>query len=240
MKEEKILKVLRLELKNQIDGNYKKNNSNFFKEKIKSYGVRTPKVRLIAKKYFEEIKNWKKDEILDISKKLFKTGYNEEATIAIQWLGYIKKILKEKDFEKLKKITNYIDNWSKCDDFCLNVLSHFIVKYPKFKREIKGWTKSKNKWQRRISAVVFIKGGGIWKIHPNYLQDIFEVAQKLLKDPEDLVQKGYGWMLKVTADTHQKEVFNFVMKNKKEMPRTALRYAIEKMPPPLKKQAMKK
>jgi 3-methyladenine DNA glycosylase AlkD len=202
--------------------------------------VRTPKVRLIAKKYFGEIKNWEKDEILDISEKLFKTRYNEEATIAIQWLSYIKNSLVKKDFSRLKKFTDYIDNWAKCDDFCLNVLSHFIIKYPKFKKEIKNWTSSKNKWQRRISAVVFIKGGGIWKVHPNYLKDIFEVAQKLLKDPEDLVQKGYGWMLKVTADTHQQEVFDFVMKNKKEMPRTALRYAIEKMPANLKKQAMKK
>jgi 3-methyladenine DNA glycosylase AlkD len=240
MKDENILKAIRLELKNQINENYKKNNSNFFKEEIKIYGVRTPKVRLIAKKYFEEIKNWEKNEILNISEKLFKTGYNEEATIAIQWLRYIKKSLEEKDFEKLKKFTNYIDNWSKCDDFCLNVLSHFIVKYPNFKQEIKDWSESKNRWKRRISAVVFIKGGSIWKVHPNYLQDIFEIAQKLLKDPDDLVQKGYGWMLKVTADTHQQKVFEFVMKNKKEMPRTALRYAIEKMPANLKKQAMKK
>lgn len=61
-----------------------------------------------------------------------------------------------------------------------------------------------------------------------------------MKDKEDLVQKGYGWMLKVASDSHQKEVFDFVMKHKKEMKRTALRYAVEKMPLNLKQRAMAK
>jgi 3-methyladenine DNA glycosylase AlkD len=55
-----------------------------------------------------------------------------------------------------------------------------------------------------------------------------------------MVQKGYGWALKVASEKHQEEVFAFVMKNKKNMPRTALRYAIEKMPPVRKKEAMER
>ena len=52
----------------------------------------------------------------------------------------------------------------------------------------------------------------------------------LLYDKEDLVQKGYGWMLKATSIHNQKQVFDFVMKHKNTISRTALRYAIEKMP----------
>ncbi len=240
MNEKLLLKDLRRELSLNIDKEYKKNSKRFFKEKIKTYGVKTPIVRQIAKKYFREIKNWKKKEILNSINSLLKSGYNEEFTIGTQWLGEIKNKLEEKDFISLKKFADYINNWSKCDDFCLRVLSHFIVKYPKFKQELKSWTQSKNRWKRRISAVSFIKGGSLWKIHPDYLEDVFWIAEKLLKDEDDLVQKGYGWMLKVTAEDHQKEVFDFVMKNKKEMPRTALRYAIEKMPSELKEKAMKK
>ena len=55
-----------------------------------------------------------------------------------------------------------------------------------------------------------------------------------------MVQKGYGWMLKVASQAHLQEVFDYVMKHKAVMPRTALRYAIEKMPPELKSEAMKK
>jgi 3-methyladenine DNA glycosylase AlkD len=55
-----------------------------------------------------------------------------------------------------------------------------------------------------------------------------------------MVQKGYGWMLKVASQAHQKEVFNYVMRRKSTMPRTSLRYAIEKMPDDLKRRAMEK
>jgi 3-methyladenine DNA glycosylase AlkD len=61
-----------------------------------------------------------------------------------------------------------------------------------------------------------------------------------LLDPDDLVQKGYGWLLKEESRKHQKEVYDYVVKNRQIMPRTALRYAIELMPKELKAEAMKK
>jgi len=62
----------------------------------------------------------------------------------------------------------------------------------------------------------------------------------LLLDGDDLVQKGYGWLLKEESRLHTKEVFDYVVKNRRVMPRTALRYAIELMPKTLKAEAMKK
>jgi 3-methyladenine DNA glycosylase AlkD len=102
--------------------------------------------------------------------------------------------------------------------------------------ELKRWTKSKNRWMRRASAVSLIIPAKKGK----FLKDIFEISDTLLEDKEDMVQKGYGWMLKVVSQAHQKEVFDYVMKNKAKMPRTALRYAIEKMPKSLKVKAMAK
>ena len=65
-------------------------------------------------------------------------------------------------------------------------------------------------------------------------------SPQLLLDEDDLVQKGYGWLLKVTSHLHQKEVFDYVMKNEENMPRTALRYTSEKMPQFLRLEAMKR
>ncbi|MDD2324083.1 MAG: DNA alkylation repair protein, partial [Bacteroidales bacterium] len=73
-----------------------------------------------------------------------------------------------------------------------------------------------------------------------FLNDIFAIADLLLNDPDDMVQKGYGWMLKVASQRHESEIFSYVMKNKNAMPRTALRYAIEKMPDALRRAAMTK
>jgi 3-methyladenine DNA glycosylase AlkD len=73
-----------------------------------------------------------------------------------------------------------------------------------------------------------------------FLPDIFEIAGILLTDKDDLVQKGYGWMLKSASKQHLQEIFDFVYRNKINMPRTALRYAIEKMPEDMKRRAMSK
>jgi 3-methyladenine DNA glycosylase AlkD len=62
----------------------------------------------------------------------------------------------------------------------------------------------------------------------------------LFHDTDDLVQKGYGWMLKEASRRHPEEVFRYVMKHREDMPRTALRYAIEKMPGDWKRQAMER
>ena len=64
----------------------------------------------------------------------------------------------------------------------------------------------------------------------DFLDDVFEISDLLLLDGDDLVQKGYGWLLKEASKSHQQEVFEYVMRKKAVMPRTALRYAIEKMP----------
>jgi 3-methyladenine DNA glycosylase AlkD len=89
---------------------------------------------------------------------------------------------------------------------------------------------------RRAAAVSLI----VPAKHGKFLKEAMEIADLLLTDRDDMVQKGYGWLLKEASRKHQKDVFDYVMKNKKEMSRTALRYAIELMPKELKTEAMKR
>jgi 3-methyladenine DNA glycosylase AlkD len=89
---------------------------------------------------------------------------------------------------------------------------------------------------RRAAAVSLI----VPAKHGKYLDDVLEIADLLLTDNDDMVRKGYGWLLKEASRKHQKEIFDYVMRNKESMPRTALRYAIELMPKELKAGAMTK
>jgi 3-methyladenine DNA glycosylase AlkD len=89
---------------------------------------------------------------------------------------------------------------------------------------------------RRAAAVSLI----IPAKHGKFQNEAIAIADLLLTDSDDMVQKGYGWLLKEVSRTHTDEVFAYVTKNKKAMPRTALRYAIELMPKDLKEEAMKK
>jgi 3-methyladenine DNA glycosylase AlkD len=108
--------------------------------------------------------------------------------------------------------------------------------FPGFMPEFKKWARSDNRWVKRASCVSLILPAR----RGEFLADVFELADILLLDLDDMVQKGYGWMLKEASRKHTKEVFDYVVKHKKNMPRTALRYAIEKMPVNLKKKAMEK
>lgn len=244
---DKLIKKIRSELKTQVDLDYKKGCENFFIEKIICYGVRTPLVRKIAQKYFkEEVRLLDKKDLFTLCEDLFESDYNEEATIAIQFLSLSFDRFEKKDFKVFTQFLNkYINNWAKDDDFCTHVLGVMLGFYPELILELKKWTKSQNMWVRRASAVSFISsdrmsvGKEVGYVARDNLKDVFEIAKTLMKDKEDLVQKGYGWMLKVAANFHQQQVFEFVMENKKEMTRTALRYAIEKMPKKLKSEAMK-
>jgi 3-methyladenine DNA glycosylase AlkD len=133
-------------------------------------------------------------------------------------------------------VNDYVTNWAACDTLCNHSVGTLIEMYPEYLSGLKKWALSPNRWVKRASAVSLIvparKG--------MFLSDIFEIAEILHDDRDDMVQKGYGWMLKVASQAHLDEVFRYVMRKKSTMPRTALRYAIEKMPPELKKQAMTK
>jgi 3-methyladenine DNA glycosylase AlkD len=228
---------IRKELKKNIDEHAKNSAQRFFKEKIKVYGMKTSVVKKISKKYFEEIKDLNKTDIFKLCDELFSSKFMEESFIACNWSYYIRKKFDKKDIQIFEKwIKNYVNNWASCDTLCNHTVGSFIEKFPSSIERIKKWTKSNNRWLRRAGAVSLI----IPAKRGEFLKEAFEISDFLIKDCDDLVQKGYGWLLKEESRIHEKEVFNYVLKNKNIMPRTALRYAIEKMPKELRIKAMKK
>ena len=235
--DDNIIQEIRKELKKSAEEEYRQSVQRFFKEEVKLLGVRTPLLRKISQKYFKSIKEKPKQEIFNLCEKLLESGWGEERGIAFDWAYRLRNKLEEKDFPLLESwLKKYITNWGACDSFCCGALGYFIHQYPEYFAKVQKWAVSKNRWERRASAVVLIYSIGQKKS----LEPVFKIADILLLDEDDMVQKGYGWMLKVASNHEPKKVFEYVMRNKKEMPRTALRYAIEKMSPDLKKQAMAK
>lgn len=232
-----IIDNIRNQLEESIDINTKEKSQRFFKEKIELYGVKTPIVHKISKESFKNIEAFDKAEIFRLIEILWQSGILEESIIACNWTYSLRKRFQPNDFIIFKNwIDLYINNWASCDTFCNHSVGVFIQMYPDFLMELKKFTTSKNRWMRRASAVSLI----IPARKRLFLDIIFEIADNLLTDKDDLVQKGYGWMLKAASESNQQEVFDYVMKRKSIMPRTSLRYAIEKMPKEMRKQAMEK
>ena len=133
-------------------------------------------------------------------------------------------------------IDTFITNWASCDGFCNHTVGDFIEQYPECIAELKRWAQSNNRWMRRAAAVSLI----VPAKHGKFLDEALGIADLLLTDKDDMVQKGYGWLLKEAGRHHQREVFAYVVKNRQVMPRTALRYAIELMPKEMRAEAMRK
>ena len=232
-----ILEQVRLELKNSVDEKTLDTAQHFFKEQITAYGVKVPVVNKISSSFLSEIRSKSKQEVFDLCEELWRSGMLEESFIACSWSYAICKKFEPSDFEVFERwVQNYVDNWASCDTLCNHTVGEFIEMYPQFLSKLKEWATSENRWMRRAAAVTLI----IPARKGLFLNDIFEIAELLLADKDDLVQKGYGWMLKAASQAYQTEVVDFVIKYKTTMPRTALRYAIEKMPQEMKAQAMKR
>ncbi len=232
-----IIADIRRELQRQVDEKTKSTFQRYFKEGVVAYGVKTGLVNKIAAKYYPLVKPLGKKAIFRLCEELLKSNYQEEAVIVCEWSYRLHNIYEPDDFfifeDWLKK---YVNNWAKCDTLCNHSVGSLVDKYPQYLQNLKQWAKSSNRWLRRAAAVTLI----IPAKQGKFLKDILDIADILLKDNDDLVQKGYGWLLKDASKKHQDKIFEYVMKNKKVMPRTALRYAIERMPGELKQKVMVK
>lgn len=230
-----IIESVREQLLQNVSEKTKESSKRFFKEEINPYGVKSAIVGKISKQTFKLIEGLPKSDIFDLCEELWESGMLEESFIACNWAYALRKSYSESDFLRFEKWVNeYVSNWASCDTFCTNTIGSFLELFPDYIEKIIGWTTSNNRWVKRASAVSLINPAtkGLFK------QEIFEIADRLLLDPDDMVQKGYGWMLKSLAETFEDEVFQFVLNKKSVMPRTALRYAIEKMPEEKRRKAM--
>lgn len=238
MKDE-LLKDLRQTLKDNVDEKVLESSKRYYKEgeEARVYGIRMGEISRIGKYFYQQIQDLPKQEIFEICEELWKADYLEEAIIACICTDSLHKKYELADFKVFEHLVkSYVSNWGACDTLCNHTIGTFVMMYPQYVKELKKWAKSSNRWVRRASAVTLI----IPARKGLFLNDIFDIADILLSDKDDMVQKGYGWMLKAASEAHQKEVYEYVLSKRSVMPRTALRYAIEKMPPELRKEAMKK
>jgi len=233
----KIIENLRTELKNNADEKTRLSGERFFKEDVTIYGIKSADVKRIGKEHFKSITEKDKSNIFSLCDELWKSGMMEESFIACNWSYYVYKQYKPEDIETFDKwVNSYVNNWASCDTLCNHTVGTIAEMYPELLKRLKKWATSENRWVKRAAAVSLIVPARKGK----FLKDIFEIADTMHSDKDDMVQKGYGWMLKAASQAHQKEVFEYVMQRKATMPRTSLRYAIEKMTPEHKQAAMAK
>ncbi|MFH1283779.1 MAG: DNA alkylation repair protein [bacterium] len=180
-------------------------------------GVMVPNIRKVSKLYNETPLN----EVL----KLLKSKIHEERLTALLILVYK---FAESNADQKKKIfqiyinnVRYINNWDLIDLTAHHIVGAYLM--DKNKDLLYSFARSTNLWKRRISVLSTFN-----YIKQNKFEDSLAIADMLLNDKEDLIHKAVGWMLREIGNRNLQIEERFLKTRYKQMPRTMLRYAIEK------------
>jgi 3-methyladenine DNA glycosylase AlkD len=234
MLSEKIEKEI-YSLRNQ---NKSQNLSKFFKTQKGEYsegdlflGIAVPQSRKIVKKYYDKIEYQNLETLINHK-------YHEVRFIALNIL--VLKYEKEIDPVQKEKIVNFylknlkgVNNWDLVDSTAYKLLGPHLI--AKDKLILYKFAESNNLWENRISII-----STLYFIKNNQFNDTLDISQILLTHNHDLIHKAVGWMLREMGKKDKKLLLEFLNKNYLKMPRTMLRYAIEKLSLVEKKIYMKK
>ncbi len=191
-------------------------------------GIQVPALRKMAKKY--------KEISIGEASELIKSKFHEERLFSLLVLVALFKRANDKDKKKIYTVylrsTKFINNWDLVDASAGHIVGAYLL--ARDKEPIYVLARSKNIWERRISII-----STSYFIGYNRFVDTLNIAEMLLGDDEDLIHKAVGWMLREIGKSDFELEERFLGKYYKNMPRTMLRYAIEKFPKERRKSYLK-
>ena len=182
-------------------------------------GVRVPELRRLVKEYPDIT-------IKEVMQLLSSTIHEERFFALLMLVSKFSKgneTVKKRIYELYLQHTKFINSWDLVDGSAHQIVGAFLM--DKSKEPIYRLAKSNNLWERRIAILAtfhFIK-------HDNYSETL-KISKILLTDDQDLIHKAVGWMLREIGKRHMSTEEIFLKKHHKRMPRTMLRYAVEKFP----------
>ncbi|HMS23713.1 MAG TPA: DNA alkylation repair protein [Candidatus Saccharibacteria bacterium] len=183
-------------------------------------GLTVPQTRLVCKKY--------KELPIDELEKLLESPIHEHrlaAVIIMRWQAErANSVLRKSLYDLYLRRTDRINNWDIIDISCHKIVGAYIA--DKDRAILYKLARSKQMWERRIAIV-----STAYFIDKNDLEDTFKIAKILLNDEQDLIHKATGWMLREAGKKDEPKLKEFLDKYASTMPRTMLRYSIEKLHP---------
>lgn len=207
----------------------------YFPAGIKCLGAKAAGITIVIKHFHANNSDLSADEVLAISEYvLAHNEFNEEVLVAF---GLITKLVKKHYNDDLLQrfeywLEHYASNWAHVDDLCLKTIYNFLLARPHLIEQTQRWSYSKVTWCRRASNVVWVKfikrkiGRSLYYLDKSL---VFKSCDLLLTDQDEFVQKSIGWLLKVTLVEHEADVVEYLKVHYKKMPRSTIRYALEKL-----------
>jgi 3-methyladenine DNA glycosylase AlkD len=199
----------------------------FFKEEIKSRGWYTGELRKVAVRFRRTIlKELGLPFLLQVCDKLFTGRCLEEKVFAVLMLEKIVDRFNDSEFRLFESWLPRISNWADHDGLVHYLIAPMIVAKPPRVKRVFRWAKSRDRWHRRAACVALIQGTRQKMFFP----EIKRLSNVLLRDDDDMVQKGLGWLLRETAKADPKRAVPYLMSIRRRAPRLVLRTACETLP----------
>lgn len=226
-------------LKSAGDRRVAEQSYNYFKDydSVAFLGIRSPQVREIERQVFQAVKTaWAIQDAICFADSMIRSKYLEAKGVGILLLS---RYAASYDESLLPKVRGWLadghcSNWATTDSLSSTVLTSLLRRYPHFLTVLKTWTDSESLWVRRASAVSLI----LLARRGEHLDTAYSIADALLDDREDLMHKAVGWLLRECGKTDAERLEAFLIARGRRVPRTALRYAIERFPPARRKRIL--
>jgi 3-methyladenine DNA glycosylase AlkD len=236
MKNSQIIKHIEDELNGYTDANKIPNYKRFFKTGYGEYGygdeflgIKVPDIRKVVKKYYFDISF---DEI----KYFLYSKYHEYRMLGVLVLTYqykSKKITnKDAIYDFYIQHISQVNNWDLVDVTCPHVVGRHLLN--KDRTILYNLANSNDLWEKRIAIVSTFAF-----INAHQFEDTLKIADILLNDTHDLIHKAVGWAIRNVGIKDKDAMKEFLNPRYKTMPRTMLRYAIEKMPEDIRQMYLK-
>ncbi|HYK82612.1 MAG TPA: DNA alkylation repair protein [Gemmatimonadales bacterium] len=205
--------------------------TRFFKpwERVYGYGIGTPRLRLLLGELYHAVRRqWRSADALAFAERLLRHRAIEGRALGIELLG---RFGRDAEPALLGRIRRWLaagrcDNWALTDDLSIRVLAPLLRRYPRLVPALETWTGHQSLWVRRAAAVSLVPLAR----RGEQLDTAYRVATRLLGDPEDLIHKATGWLLRDAGRIDPERLAAYLIAQGPRVPRTALRYAIERWP----------
>jgi len=220
-----ITEEVREELRRRANPEGAEKTRRFFKETISTLGLSTAESSEVAKSFHLRLRG-DLPLALEVGGELHASGVLEEAGVAVGIVKRMRRSLRPEHFDVFDGWVDLLTNWANTDGLCCDLVSETVKLDPGLVGRLLGWTASRSRWRRRaaaVSLVPIVRRGGM-------LEEAFSVADRLMEDRDEMVQKGVGWMLKEASKRHPEEVREYLLKWRQRTSALVLRYASEKLP----------
>ena len=196
---------------------------------LKFYNVGTDRVRALARDVYAATRaRWTVDDAMRVADVLMRDPHLEAKSVGIELVARYRTSFTPALLARWKGwlSANLSANWATTDTLCGLLIGPLLVDHPAQAPRLRMWARDRNMWVRRASAV-----GLIPSVRRGVALDLaYEVAAQLHPDREDLIQKAVGWMLREAGKTDLVRLERYLLANGSRIPRTTLRYAIERFP----------